>query len=107
MDGQDGSAEQQGLLKEVVLVGVSPDASKTRGCLQWFHGSWLAARDQEGIDRVLRSRQAGVCCVSCSALQFSGAGLCVCSDALGRGEARKPLMHTHVKVAVAAETGWS
>ena len=48
MDGQDGSAEQQGLLKEVVLVGVSPDASKTRGCLRWFHGSQLAARDQEG-----------------------------------------------------------
>ena len=48
MDGQDGSPEHQGLLKEVVLVGVSPDASRMLGCLWWFHGSWLAARDQDG-----------------------------------------------------------
>ena len=47
VDGRDGSPEQQGLLIEVVLVGVSPDASKTLGCLRWFHGSQLAARDQE------------------------------------------------------------
>ena len=51
-------------------------------------------------------KQAGVCCASCSALQFSGPGLCVSSDALS-GEARKPLMHMHVKVDVAAEIGWS
>lgn len=31
VDGQDGSPEQQGLLKEVVLVGVSPDASRDAG----------------------------------------------------------------------------
>ena len=48
VDGQDGSPEYQGLLKEVVLVGVSPDASRMLGCLWWVHGSWLAARDQDG-----------------------------------------------------------
>ena len=71
--------------------------------------SWeLAGCQGSGwVDRVLRSRQGGVCCASCSTLQFSGAGLCVCSDALSRGEARKPLTHMHVKVAVAAEIGWS
>ena len=70
--------------------------------------SWEPARCQGSgeVGRALRSRQAGVCCASCSALQFSGAGLCVCSDAMSR-EARKPLMHMHVKVAVAAEIGWS
>ena len=42
MDGQDGSPEQQGLLKEVVLVGVSLDASKMLDAFGGFMGaSWL------------------------------------------------------------------
>ena len=70
--------------------------------------SWEPAGGQGsgGVGRALRSRQAGVCCASWSALQFSGPGLCVCSDALS-GKARKPLMHMNAKVAVAAEIGWS
>lgn len=55
--GRMASLEQQGLLKEVVLVGVSPDASRMLRCLWWFHGSWLATRDQEG-DRA-PEKQAG------------------------------------------------